>query len=426
MTTTPRPASGPARSNPPRGRVRRAIGLAAALALSLLLHVWLLAWLGSRPEFGGEAGAIRSDPVVVALLSGEAQMKPTDAAPAPAAVRPRPPRPARPAPRPNAITTAPASEAPKAERPPEPEPEAQAGAEGLPTADVPSPAPDPAPGTPATPPEASPSPSVAQPSAPPAGDPAASGSPAGTGSPAATSTPAGAPAAAEGPAKPALVFGTALAAPPTGRWQFRVYYGDYSDNRPVATLDYLIEHDGDRYRLRTEGRAEGLTALLYSGVLTQASGGRLTENGLQPERFAEQRGKRAERWATVDWPRGEIAFSGGERAKTVPGLQDRLSVLVQLGLLARAAPERFAAGQSVVFDEMTLRDVERARYASRGDEVLETDTGTLRTLHLERTEPRKRDDPVVEIWLGYDLGLIPVRIRMTDVGGRILDQLLVR
>ena len=420
MTKTPRPANGPARSDPPRGRVRRAIGLAVALALSLLLHAWLLAWLGSQHEFGGEAGTMRSDPVLVALLSGEAQMKPKDAPPAPVAVRPRPPRPARPAPRPNAITTAPAAAVPESARPPEPEPEPEPEEEVPPMADASPPAPDPASGTPGPSPDASPPPAAAQAPAPPAGDPAAPGVPAGSTTPATNSAPA------ERPAKPALVFGTVLAAPPTGRWQFRVYYGDYTDNRPVATLDYLIEHDGERYRLRTEGRAEGLTALLYSGVLTQASGGRLTENGLQPERFAEQRGKRAERWATVDWPRGEIAFSGGERAKTVAGLQDRLSVLVQLGLLARAAPERFAAGQSVVFDEMTLRDVERARYASRGDEVLETDTGTLRTLHLERTEPRRRDDPIVEIWLGYDLGLIPVRIRMTDVGGRILDQLLGR
>ena len=36
------------------------------------------------------------------------------------------------------------------------------------------------------------------------------------------------------------------------------------------------------------------------------------------------------------------------------------------------------------------------------------------------------DAPKIDVWLGYDHHLIPVRIRATDIGGRVLDQLLAR
>jgi hypothetical protein len=205
-----------------------------------------------------------------------------------------------------------------------------------------------------------------------------------------------------------------------------VHYGEYTESNVVATLDYTIEVEGERYRMRTEGRAEGLTRLLYSGVLTQSSTGRLGVDGLQPERYSEQRGKRAERWAQVDYAAREVSFSGGQRKPLVDGAQDRLTVLMQLSLLARAQPSRFVAGASIEIDEIASSDIQKVRYAVHGDEVLQTEQGPLRTIRLERIEPRRTDGPKIDVWLGYDHHLIPVRIRATDIGGRVLDQLLAR
>ena len=92
---------------------------------------------------------------------------------------------------------------------------------------------------------------------------------------------------AERPAKPALVFGAPLPAPPTGRWQFRVYYGDYTDNRPVATLDYLIEHDGDRYRrwikmALEEGIHDTPTMVRAITEMSQYFAGELKKRGTAP------------------------------------------------------------------------------------------------------------------------------------------------
>ena len=227
------------------------------------------------------------------------------------------------------------------------------------------------------------------------------------------------PAQAAAPAAP-----PPLPAPPQGKWRFGVYYGDYTEGHEVATLDYSIQLQGERYRLATEGRASGLTALFYSGVLTQTSEGRITTTGLAPERYTEKRGKRPERSLRVDRDAGQVLFTGKNPEPIVEGAQDRLSVLVQLGLLARAHPERFAPQAVIKLPELSVGDLVMTSYTVHAVTTLPAQNGTIRALYLERTAPRKDGDNRVEIWLGYDLHLIPVRIRITDVGGRVLDQML--
>ncbi len=221
-----------------------------------------------------------------------------------------------------------------------------------------------------------------------------------------------------------LRYGNALPPPPTGQWQFRVYYGDYTEGGEVASLDYAIEREGERYRVLIEGRATGFTSLLYSGLLTQSSAGRVGANGLVPERYAERRGSRAAREVSIDYPSRQVAFTGKPPVALREGTQDRLSALVQLGLIARAAPERFAPGATIEIVEASGSGVESVNYRSIGASVLETDDGSIRALHIERLQPRGAGQSRVEVWLGYDRSLIPVRIRLTDAGGRVLDQLI--
>lgn len=228
------------------------------------------------------------------------------------------------------------------------------------------------------------------------------------------------------PRTPALLYGVPLPLPARNRWRLNVYYGDYRSNQQLASLDYAVEHDGARYRVRTEGRAEGLAGLIYSGVLVQSSAGRLSVNGLAPERYSEQRGRRPERWVRIDYEARRVEFSNADPVELVDGAQDRLSMLLQLGLLARASPQRFVAGAAVELPEIASRTIESVRYLSHGESAIETVDGPLRALHLERSAPHRQDDTRFEVWLGYDHGMLPVRIRLTDAGGRALDHVLAR
>lgn len=213
--------------------------------------------------------------------------------------------------------------------------------------------------------------------------------------------------------------------PAQALWRYRVYSGDYLEDRQVASMDYRFSHDGRRYRFTLAGRAEGLTAWLYSGALVQTSEGTIGGAGLQPERYAEQRGKRAERAFAVDRVRRELVRGDDPRLPVPPGAQDRLSSLVQLGLLARAMPERVVAGAVLELPELSFSGIETVRYRSAGRVVLALPGGgEMPALHLVRERGPSDREPGVEVWLGYDHALLPVRVRLTDAGGRVLDQFL--
>jgi hypothetical protein len=229
------------------------------------------------------------------------------------------------------------------------------------------------------------------------------------------------PAAADDPRAP-------LPSLPGSRSQrFRVYWGDFTEQRSVARLHYRLTHDGERYEIRTEAEAEGLISLVYAGTLVQVSSGRLGPEGLEPLRYAEQRGKRSERVVSFDPDGGRLLPQGGAAPVDLPpGTQDRLSVFYQIGLVARGDPAGFAAGTSREMPVASLRAVERQRFEVIGDEVLMAPGGPLRTLHLRRPSPSDRDDPSIDVWLGYDFDMLPVRLRIEDIGRRVLDQIIDR
>jgi hypothetical protein len=208
--------------------------------------------------------------------------------------------------------------------------------------------------------------------------------------------------------------------------QFRVYWGDFTEQRSVARLAYRLTREDDRYEIRTEGEAEGLISLFYSGTLSQVSRGRLGPHGLAPQRYVEQRGKRPERSVSFDQERHRLLPAGAPPVPLPPGTQDRLSVIYQIGLLARGDPASFVAGATRDVPVATLRSVEIQRFTVVGDEMLMTPAGPIRSLHLRRPPVAGSDDPSIDLWLGYDFDMLPVRLRVQDADRRVLDQLIER
>jgi hypothetical protein len=383
--------------------------LAPVVALLIVLgHA--LALLALQRGFDGARALAptRPAPVRVTLLADAVAPVPerAQAAPAPPVPRARPPAPQPAAP------AAPALEPSSPPSSPAPAEALEAGSEG--GSAVPSPGPAVATGA------------ITATEAAPAGGPPSGALAAEAGAGAEAASGAAPPASAVAAASPVPPSGAPLPAPPPARIRFRVHYGDYASRHAVAVLEYQVEAADGRYQLRTEGRAEGLTALFYSGVLTQTSTGRYGDEGLQPERHTEQRGRGGLRWAALDAATGQASFSGGQRASAPPGTQDRLSMLIQLGLIARGRPSQLAPGMTLSLPELGSRGVDTVAYRSLGDETLATDEGPVRALRLTRHDGDPARDPRIDIWLGYDQHLLPVRIRLTDPGGRVLDQILVR
>ena len=186
---------------------------------------------------------------------------------------------------------------------------------------------------------------------------------------------------------------------------------NYSAN---GSLDW--RNEGSAYTVRMEIR------LFLLGSRAQTSQGQLVATGLQPERFADQR--RSERAAHFDHTQNRIRFSNNAPdAELLPGAQDRLSVFLQLAGLLNARPEAYAAGQSIAIPVAGTSGSEIWRFQVQGLASVDLPAGSLIARHLVR-EPREIHDTRVDIWLAPSLGHLPVRIRLTQDNGDVVDQRL--
>jgi len=194
--------------------------------------------------------------------------------------------------------------------------------------------------------------------------------------------------------------------PPRLDLRFQVRYGLA---RGEQTL--LWVNEGEGYTLTSVASATGLAGVFYSGRFVQTSRGRITPRGLMPEEFWDQRGDKRSS-ARFDSANDTLTLTpakGAPRHFTYQGeVQDVLSLFFQLALTAPPADGQLAY---TVFNGKKLRNY---AYDVRGEEILETALGALRTLHLAR---RADGDGRFEIWLAIDRHYLPVRVLRSDDRG---------
>lgn len=214
----------------------------------------------------------------------------------------------------------------------------------------------------------------------------------------------------------------ALPEPETRR--FDVSIGDYDQGARVAEITYRLDHGSGRYRIETTAQATGLVALVYSGQLTQTSEGSLGAGGLMPEHYAEKRGRRPERAIRFDRSRSLMIGIGDDREVPLPpGTQDRLSLGYQLGLVARGDPRLVSAGQQLSLPLASLKTIDTVTVTCTGETGLRVRGERLRAVKFEIRNPRHADDRI-DIWLGPDQSMLPVRIRFVEAEGKVIDQIL--
>jgi hypothetical protein len=207
------------------------------------------------------------------------------------------------------------------------------------------------------------------------------------------------------------VYATQLPAPAT--WRYALSRGIASGE---AQLSWRPDAAAQRYDLRLEGFIAGVS------VLDWVSTGALDAAGIAPERFVIRRRGRDSQAANFQRDVGKITWSGPtHEVPIVPGVQDRLSWMVQLPAVIEASPQRFTAGTNVVLMVIGARggaDVWTFRVAGPDD------VDGMPALKLVR-EPRKPRDVHVEVWLDPARGHIPLRALLTQPeGGAPLELVL--
>jgi hypothetical protein len=179
-----------------------------------------------------------------------------------------------------------------------------------------------------------------------------------------------------------------------------------------ASIDW--RHDGRDYEAHWELSNPFLPRRILRSV------GRITEDGLAPSRFSDK--SRSEQATHFDRDKGTVTFSNNRPAAALAaGMQDQLSVMLQLSVLVAGEPARFTPGTKLAIPTATAREADTWIFSVEGEEDLQLPGGAMRALKLVRA-PRKEFDQKVELWLAPRLDYAPVRLRLTNSNGDTVDQ----
>lgn len=204
--------------------------------------------------------------------------------------------------------------------------------------------------------------------------------------------------------------------PPSARVAYRLSRGAIVGS---GALDWRVE--GDSYLLRLEGSVP-----IVGTLLVQTSRGGFDAAGLAPLRFTDARLRRAERSASFDRAAGRVGFSGDERAlPLLPGMQDRLSVMLQLAAIAHAWARPPAVGTVLTLPVVGARGNAKLwalRY--EGPQTLRLSEGEVKALRFLRA-PQDGRDTRAEFWLDPAASYMPVRARLSEGDDDALELLRV-
>jgi hypothetical protein len=178
-----------------------------------------------------------------------------------------------------------------------------------------------------------------------------------------------------------------------------------------ADLDW--RQDGASYDARLEMRSFGLPTRV------QRSTGAVTPQGLAPSYFSDK--ARNELAVHFDRGHGRLVFSNNHPdAPLAAGMQDRLSVVLQLAALLAGDPARYPPGTQITVPTASARDAEDWVFVVEGEEDLDLPGGREHAIKLQRL-PRKPYDQQVEMWLGPRGAYAPLRLRLTNPNGDAAD-----
>lgn len=183
-----------------------------------------------------------------------------------------------------------------------------------------------------------------------------------------------------------------------------------------ATMDWRF--DSNQYSIEMTLRA------FLLGKRTQRSEGQVTSSGLQPSSFVDK--ARRERRLLFDWPQG-VAKAEGPSVPIPTGTQDRLSTFFQLASLLASHKNQMPLTLGMQWDipVMGWSGVEMWTFRAQGTSEIELPFGRLDAVQVSRIlRAGNKDDQSVDVWYAPSLNFMPVRIRITQENGDIVDQRL--
>jgi len=205
--------------------------------------------------------------------------------------------------------------------------------------------------------------------------------------------------------------------PKQAQLTFVVYKGtNFSVGEARHRLD--IKADGS-YTLQVGMNTTGIASLFKTYELNQQSSGTVSTRGLHPDKFSENKltsGGKQTLTADFDWKNKQLNFSSGSTT-TLPELtQDMLSFMYQLSQLPLDEP-------IVTIYISNGKKLERYALTVGEEEEIQTRLGKLHALPLRKVHAPGEEG--LEIWLGLEYRLLPVKIRQIDRSGAIAGEMVI-
>jgi len=201
------------------------------------------------------------------------------------------------------------------------------------------------------------------------------------------------------------------------RLTFIVYSGENSLR--TGEIRQQLDVHGNRYTLKSDQRSSGLSSLRNNDRIILSSHGKIGDHGLQPDTFEEEdideSGKQSLR-ATFDWTGKKLRFSDGSETALLENAQDALSFMYQLSqisLIGEYFPMPISDGTQLQQDQIEIGV----------KEDLDTPMDKLRALQLRKIHTNR--EAYFEIWLGLEYRLLPVKYRLFDNFGNLVEEYVI-
>jgi hypothetical protein len=214
----------------------------------------------------------------------------------------------------------------------------------------------------------------------------------------------------------------------SGAFPYSFFFGEYTEGNVLGAGTFFVESGDGVYKLLLTAKASGLTSLLFSGAAYRSEG-LFDSAGFRPKIYGEKSNNRAERIATVDYPLSLVNL-GEQKRSPLAGMQDRLSVTWQIGLLLKAFPDLATAGASVPVPLLAPRSLENAQFISQGWVELPRrgDTGGAgsaagghKAVHFKFKSANELNKTQIDLWYEPDRLPQPLRVRWIDDRQRTID-----
>ncbi len=183
----------------------------------------------------------------------------------------------------------------------------------------------------------------------------------------------------------------------------------------------VFELNKRSYRVVSESQTVGVAAAIYKLNVQREARGSVQANGLRPDFFEERRDGKPKRSVQFDWGRKQATLTDNGNSQTVPlpdNTWDTTSFAYNFAFAKHASEDL----------ELHLTDGRRIspyHYRILGREKIETEIGTLDTLHVKKVQAP--DDPrAFEVWLAVDYHYLPARIIATEKDGTAFESSVIK